>query len=274
MGLEYIVASLPRNHIDKLYTASEFDGEFARFLGDAYDAPLFRIAGVIALLEQMSSDGSFDEGDRKHVDQEKTTLFWRIIGGEVPSDTRTFSGNSWPASFIGSLPGQASRVLDDCHLWAYKKAWEQSHRFFAEDADVRDIESTFTKLKDVVESPLYIEELRLMLIHSLNGITPLQQRVYSIFIKLGLLERAMWEKMRRVGTRYRSLEEIESQRSQPVESWASRQLEHPNPLTRSCIKALCENLAMPTVSGLDDTTRAQIKAVSEETLIILSQDEC
>jgi hypothetical protein len=264
MGLEYIVASLPRNHIGKLYTSRDLDLETARFFADAYDAPLFRIAGVIALLSQMSSDGAFGEGDRKHVDQEKTALFWRIIGGEVPSDTKTSTGSAWPAAFIETLPAQASRVLDDCHLRAYKKAWDQSNRFFAPDVAASDIQSLFTSFRAMAESPLYREELRLLLLHNSDGVIALQKRVYSIFIKLGLLERAMWKRSELFIVRIFTVEEFERQRSKPAQDWASRQLEHPIPLTKLCIKALCENLALPSVGGVDDTTRAQIKAVSEE----------
>ena len=240
------------------------------------DSRPFRIAGVIALLERMASDGSFDEGDRKHVDQEKTTLFWRIIGGKsllIPRPPAVMGGQHHSSALSQSKLPVCSTTATFEHT---RKPGTRATNSLLQTLMCAISSRIFTNIKDMVEYPLYIEELRLKLIHSSNEVTTLQQRVHSIFIKLGLLERARWKKMLRLITCYRSLEEMDGQRYEPVESWASRQLEHPHPMTRSCIKALCENLAMQTVGGVDATTRAHIRAVSEETFIILeaSQYEC
>lgn len=237
------------------------DPEFMAFLGDAADAPLLRIAGVIGLLDEMASDFAFDEVDRKHVDREKTALFWRIIGQELPSDAKTDSGTGWPAGFIASLPRQASRILDDCHLWTYVKAWSQTNVFLSRGAARDEVEHIFSTLRDAVQEPVYVEGLRQKFHHSEPGADTVQQLIYTLFIKLGILERAAWAKEPCL-IEAQLLETMEQQQdTQPVETWAHRVLEDPISRTRACIKELCENLALQTVGGLDDTSRAQIRAV-------------
>lgn len=250
-----LIANLPERYIDYLYNGLAVNEAFASFLGEANLCPFFRVAGVLALLETMAGDATFDERDRNHVNRDKIALFWRIIGNEQPTDARTPSGDSWPSESMVAFQTYASWIFDDCHLFVYKNKFEQMQPFFNANVQRAETEKIFNDLRGMVSSPLNVEQMRQKLSNSEHGVGGLQRDVYAFFIKLGLLERSMWHETPEIPRRAWKVNWEPSKDQLP-------RLESPIPLTRACVKALCDDLAIQTVGTLDDTTRAQIRSVS------------
>jgi hypothetical protein len=231
------------------------------FLGDLRNAPVLRVAGVVGLLDKMSQDTTFDEDDRRHVDHEKTALFFDIISKRATVDAKTSSSSAWPADFMSTLPGQTARVLDDCYLWVYKQApgWELGRTLFAESSSKEQLQELLDKLSNRVHDPLYMMDLQNRVTNP-DGVAAVTRLFFEHFIKLGLVERAIWSKETHVGIAYASEEERDRK---SVMEWINQSPGERIPKTNKCIREACEELAMAAVGSVDDTVRAQIRAIPD-----------
>lgn len=238
---QLLQGNLPYEFGEKLYPNPRYSLHGSSFLenfldGDEY-LPFLRFTSTLVLLDKLAADPFFEEGDRRHVDREKVAMFFRILGGEIPIDSKTSKGSSFNADTIADFPSQARSVVDQCQFWAHITKW--GDMAFLLMIPKEPLEALFNNFQSQVKSPVGTEELRQKLIRGEEGIAGLQQFVYSLYIKLGILERAL-------------------QRASHTRTEGDK-----FPITRQCIVDLCNELAIATVGGLDDTTRSQIRAVRD-----------
>ncbi|KAI8316304.1 gata zinc finger domain containing protein [Colletotrichum sp. SAR11_240] len=229
--------NLPTDFDGKLYAMSHLtgDGRLREFLDGDEFAPFLRVAGTMGLLDRLAADPFFNENDRRHVDREKIALFYRILGGELPIDSKTASGASFDMNEIKDFPSQARAVIDQCQVWAYAMHWTDIA--FIWFAPKEMIEPVFRDLLSQVSSPINVVELQQKLLRGEQGVDGLQQLVFSFYVKLAVLERALQR-----ASRVRTSDDKFSK-------------------TRECIMHLCDDLSVSTIGGLDDTTRAQIRSL-------------
>ncbi|KAJ8111987.1 hypothetical protein OPT61_g5545 [Boeremia exigua] len=257
-----ILTALPGRYNGLVYDKSSLPKMYSSFFEDASEAPVLRVAAIVGVLAKLAQDPQISDDIRGKIDRGKTdTLFWQMLGKEKPLDAKTESGTGWSSSsFMGSLPAQMQRILDDCHLFSNMLKWKEGFGFHTDD--LGKAEKAFQELLGRIKDPFYTQDL-LQKLASGKSPADLQKIIYVSFIKLGLVERTIWQRKRgrSVSTLYEAKSNDEERYAKSADYWAVETLVDPIAQTRSSVKVLCDQLYVSTQGTLDDTARSQIREI-------------